>query len=439
MIFSVASVGVGFDAPAGTVEHTRRWRRLRATTTPGLLRKCSVGLAVAVAMLWGVSLATITARHDAIQGMRHDSGPSFVAAQRIHDALSEADATVAGAFLVGGVEPATLRAAYDRSIATATQQLVDLDRTGVPARLRGPLTILSGQIPVYTGLVERARANNRSGFVIGAAYLRKASGLMQNTILPAADQLAAFDADRIHAGYMSATRWYHPALVIVFGGLALAGLVAVQVLLSRRTHRILNVPLVAATVLVTVSSLLILTAFAAERATLRDGRDHGFVPMTVVAQARVLALRAWADQSLSLIARGDGAVFDTDADATAARLNQVLAAGSALGGPDASTRAGLTASWRDYESTSGRVRRSASDVGGFQDAVALALGDGTPRFHRFDQQADTAVTASQRRFSARLSSADSVLGSLAVGTAVALALAALLVLAGLQLRINEYR
>jgi hypothetical protein len=423
--------------------------RAKAATTPGLLRLLSVALVVSTALLWAASFTTVVVRQDAVDALAGKTGPSFLAAQRIHADLAAADAAAAHAFLTGGVEQPRQRAAFEGSIASATRHVIQLVQAGGPAEVREPLTVLAGNILSYTNLVERARTNNRVGFVVGAAYLRQASALMQNTILPAADALAAVDAGRIDSEYAKATRWYHPVLVAAAGVVCLAGLVAVQLLLYRRNHRVLNVGLVAATLVVALTTGVVLAAFSVERARLVDGRDHGFVPVSVVAQARVLALRAWGDESLSLIARGNGAAFDRDAETAATRLGYdadgrptgsgVLPAAANLSGPGGQTRAGLDESWRAYHTTNLKVRSLVNGVGGFQDAVKLAVGDGSVAFNRFDRAADAAMTTSQRQFDARLSSAGDGIGYLAGGVTAALALAVVLALAGLQVRINEYR
>jgi hypothetical protein len=423
--------------------------RARAATTPGLLRVLSVALVGSIVLLWLASFTTVAVRQDAVGALTGETSRSFIAAQRIHASLSDADAAAARAFLAGGVEPREQREAFQRSIAAAGQQLIELVQAGGPPEMRKPLEVLASQVLVYTGLVDRARANNRAGFVIGAAYLRQASALMQNTILPAVDELAALSAGRIDRDYAQATRWFHPVLVGAAAVATLAGLIAVQVLLYRRNHRVINVGLVAATLVVALTTAWVLAAFSGERARLVDARDHGFAPMAVVAQARVLALRAWGDESLSLIARGNGAAHDKDADAAVARLGYdanghpagsgVLPAVAALGGPDAETRAGLDEAWRGYNAKSREVRGLVAEPGRFQDAVNVALGDGNHAFQEFDDAADVALTTSQQRFGARLSSAGDRLGGLSGGVTATLVLAAVLALAGLQVRINEYR
>lgn len=429
----------------GLIDTTRR----RAATPPGRLRLVTVGLVAAIVLLWLAAFVSVVSRQHAVAGVRGTSGPAFVAAQRIHADLSEADASAAGAFLAGGVEPAAQREAYEQGIAAASAQILALSRAGVPTSTQPSLTVLTSQIPVYTGLVGQARANNRLGLAVGGAYLRQASNLMQTSILPAADRLAAAEAGRVDGGYQDATRWWQPALVAVTGALALGALVAAQVSLARRTHRYLSVWLAAATALTAIVLGLTLADLSAQRSRLVDARDNGFVPMTVVAQARVLALRAWGDASLSLIAHGDGADLDADADAATARLGfnasgvrdpaGVLPTAGRLGGPDSATRTPLERYWRAYQASAVSTRSEASAVGGFQRAVQLALGDGTTTFRRFDDAADTALTTSQRRFDTSVSSAADALTGLGIVVSLALALAAVGVLAGFQPRISEFR
>ncbi|MCM3887244.1 hypothetical protein [Frankia sp. R82] len=425
------------------------WVRRRAATPPGRLRLVSTGLVIAIVVLWLAAFVTVVARQHAVADVRGTAGPAFLAAQRVHADLSEADASAAAAFLAGGIEPATQRKAYQASIAAASAELVRLAGDRVPAAVQGSLTTLASQLPVYTGLVDQARANNRLGYAVGGAYLRQASTLMQMTVLPAADRLAMAEADRINEDYHRATPWWQPVLIVVTGVLALGGLVTAQVTLARRTHRYVNVGLVAATVVVGVAFGLALSALSAQRSRLIDGYNDGFVPMTEVARARVVALQAWGDSSLSLITHGDGAVPDRDAARASTRLGYdasgrpisagVLPTVTRTGGPDAATRAHLAEYWQAYQAIALRIRTDATALGGFPQAVRTALGEGTTAFSRFDAASDTALTSSQRRYDTALASADNALRGVAAVATVALAIAVVGVLAGYQTRINEFR
>ncbi|ONH23431.1 hypothetical protein BL253_33045 [Pseudofrankia asymbiotica] len=433
----------------GPARGATAWLRARARTTPGLLRIVSVALVAAITLMWAAAFAAVVVRDHAVHAVSADAGPAFAAAQRLHADLSAADATIASAVLAGPVEPPEQRRAYDESIALAEGELRTLARAGGTAEAGDPLDTLHRQIPAYTGLIGQARANNRQGYVVGGAYLQKASQLMQQTILPAADSLAASSAEEVDDRYRRATSSVHVVLVSVAGVVSLAALAAVQVWLFRRTHRRLNLGLLLATACVLVIFAVTLGAFSAERARMLEGRDHGFVPMSEIAQARVLGLRAWGDESLSLIARGDGAALDADADAVAARLGYtpkgdptgsgVLPAVTAYLSGEGFRGGDLAALWRSYQTTSWTVRSGVKDAGGFNGARELALVDGAAAFKRFDDAAEAALRTSQQRFDDRLSAAGDRLRGLEAVVIVLSVLAAAAVLAGIQPRINEYR
>ena len=76
-----------------------------------------------------------------------------------------------------------MRARYEYDIAQAETALAIAVAAREPADLAdpdSPLAVLSGKLSVYTGLVETARANNRQGLPVGAAYQREASNLMRD-------------------------------------------------------------------------------------------------------------------------------------------------------------------------------------------------------------------------------------------------------------------
>ncbi|MFC7485026.1 hypothetical protein ACFQX7_40180 [Luedemannella flava] len=166
------------------------------TTTPGLLAAVTVGLVV-IGLVAGVAgVLAVRQRAALVRDVGTFSGPLSVRAQDIYRSLSEADATAANAFLANGVEPAALRQRYLDSIAQATASLAvalrDADDRGA-----AKLDVLARELPVYTGLVETARSYNRLGTPLGGAYLREASGLMRQTLLPAAHDLFQIEADRL--------------------------------------------------------------------------------------------------------------------------------------------------------------------------------------------------------------------------------------------------
>ena len=145
---------------------------------------------VLAAIVAGLALGAVTAvKRDATNSVATRDEPLMLAADQLYASLSDADAIAATTFLRGGAEPADLRARYLADVRRASAQLGALTR-----RVQGTTEVaavgeIGAGLPVYTGLIETARANNRQGFPVGAAYLRAASVQMRERILPAAQRL----------------------------------------------------------------------------------------------------------------------------------------------------------------------------------------------------------------------------------------------------------
>src|SRR5262249_32595273 len=149
----------------------RRASRLRrvASTTPRQIRLAMVAVVLA-ALLAGLALGAVTAvRRDATNSVATRDEPLMLAADQLYASLSDADPPAATTSLRGGPEPPGLRARYLGDIRRATAQLGALNR-----RVQGTTDLsavgeIGAGLPVYTGLIETARANNRQGFPVGAA------------------------------------------------------------------------------------------------------------------------------------------------------------------------------------------------------------------------------------------------------------------------------
>jgi len=442
-------VPAGVDAVAtGRPERPRR--SAQAATTPGLLRICSIVVVLAIAALWVVGWTSARRRHATVHTIGTRTEPLIVEAQQIHAALSEADASAAGAFLAGGAESPAEQTRYEASIASASKAIsLAAQRGETSPDARQALLTISEQLPVYAGRVAEARALNRQNLPLGAAYLRDASKLMQKTILPATDQVTAVNAERLDRAYRDATRGTDLTLLLVVLVLVTAALVGTQVLVFSRTNRVLNVALVVATVVLIGAVGWIAGSYSAQRSEMVKARDQGFVPSSLLSEARVLAFRADGDQSLSAIARGNGAQFDADFDAALSRMGypprSEPTSGSlvdALHWPGAgavetqvaSAASAITA----YEGVNADVRAAVA-TGSFTGAVDLVQGKSASSFRSFDDNASQALAASQRRFDAGVAAADRKVRNLALLMTVAALLAAVSVVVGLQRRIREYR
>jgi hypothetical protein len=89
-------------------------------------------------------------------------------------------------------------------------------------------------------------------------------------------------------------------------------MVGVQFWLAGRTHRILNLGWLAATIVTAVVATAVGLVIASNTDGLQSARQRGSDATAELSSARILALRAQADESLALIARGSGTSFAQD-------------------------------------------------------------------------------------------------------------------------------
>lgn len=449
MTATLPSSSATADPGAAPVAVAAPGRTRRGRSTPQTLTTAGAVLAL-VSVLFGVmGVLTVRGRADASRDMVTRSGPLTVNAQEIYRALSDADATAAGAFLAGGLEPPAARNRYLQDIAQATAALSDAATdAGDADATRRALATLSAQLPVYTGLIETARTNNRQGFPLGAAYLREASGLMRSTLLPAAAQLYEMETTRLADDQDRATGF--PWAMTLLGLLLLVGLVMVQRYLTRRTNRVMNLGLVAATAAVAMSLLWAAVAFHRQGSDLDESSRDGSAQVTVLARARFAALEARADESLTLVARGDGAVYQKDFERLAATLGDKNGGGGLLerartAATDATGESTTTTAAAEYAKwlASHQQVRKLDDGGDYDKAVDLAIGsspDGAATaFSKLDAALAQAIEHGRQRFDQAAARARGALsGAVYVLSLLALLAAGSAVL-GIRQRLREYR
>ncbi|GAB3480228.1 hypothetical protein [Amycolatopsis cihanbeyliensis] len=433
------------ELPAGAAR-----RIVRATRrTPGRLSLIAVGLVV-LALLTGVfGTIAMQDRKGAIDGLVEHREPLAAAAQEVFRSLSDADATAASSFLFTGGEPRQLRERYELDIAKAGAALAKAasDSAGV-GDAATQVDILSQQLPVYTGLVEQARANNLQGFPVGASYLREASHLMRSTLLPAAEELYQIDTQRLAEEQDDASGfpWLTALLVLAL----LGALIAAQVYLKRITNRVFNIGLVVATIAVGVAVLWTAAALIVQSVLVSAGRDST-EQMDQLVQARITALKARADETLTLVARGGGEEYEKEFVQLTAELAGPEGEGGMLGraknltaGEPAAESAAAAANDATAWLRAHTEVRSLDRSGDHDRAVELAL-DGADEqsaaaaFSRLDGHLAEAINAARQGFLDDTTNGSRALILLAPGFAVLAVLAALGVTMGIRERLREYR
>jgi hypothetical protein len=224
---------------AGTAALTAARDRLAVSrhlaTTPGRLRLAGALLALGAIVFGIVAVHAAGSRRAAVQSVTATE-PLLVSAVKLSVSLSNTHAIAAFSFLRGRPEQPRSRRLYNEELQRASVGVTRLARRiGTSSESGSAVRRITRTLPVYAGLVENARANNRQGFPVGSAYLRKASKTMRNEMLPGARDLYEIEAQHLTAGYGRGVSRQTMLVVAVAGCTLLVLLTWTQVWLARIT------------------------------------------------------------------------------------------------------------------------------------------------------------------------------------------------------------
>jgi hypothetical protein len=418
------------DSPPALDERASvAWVRRLARTTPGVVGIIAIVVAafcVLAGLVCGGQLDGRIAEHNAVLDR---SEPLAYSAQKLYAALSAADAAAASEFLSGGIETGPMRARYKQALADAASALADVTAGTTGAEARTVVADMSAKLAAYTGLVESARANSRQGFVIGSAYLREASSLMQTALLPGAEKLyssnlAALNDDQRAVGSV-------PTVGLVLLGLVLAAIVVGSVILVGRTNRRFNLGLIvtAAAVLLAIGWIVVATRLAADN--IEDSQTDGTARFAHLAKARILAQQARTDETLELIARGD---ITAREKSFTGHMDEL----AALVGTGPPAAADAAAKW----TASHRKQVEAYDGGDYPAALTQAIGPApdasAAQFAAVEASLRNAIEQTRASLRDRVSAAGARLAWSPTGTLVLMVVGAVVAVIGLWPRLKEF-
>jgi hypothetical protein len=450
-----ASVGVkpSQQAPA-PIARGAWWRsRLDGAATPtrlGLL----LAVLIVFSLAWGALAGLTASQHaSAAADVVAVSEPLSLDAEQIYTSLSDAGATAASAFLAGGLEPAQARQRYQADITQAAIKIEAASalvgssaaRTELPGQLArktaaadaaigDDLAILSGQLPAYADEVGTARADNRLGLPLGAAYLREASDLLRTKLLPAAGDIYTRESALLTSSSAQATGL--PLVVVaVLVGLGIGYvLVRSSRWLARHTHRMVNYGLLLTALAGLVSLVWLAGAFALGRADLLHAQQQGSVPAQAFARAEVAALQAHADESLTLIDNSGEDSYQQDFEAQAKALGP--GPGSLLTATGSSEAVAQAQAW--YQAH--KALRAQDDAGNHATAVTSAqTGAAAQAFRKLSATLSEGITTHQATFDSSARSGRDAFTGLAIGMVVAALVMVAGCVWGLTRRLAEYR
>ncbi|GAA3846358.1 protein kinase G-activating protein GlnX [Sphaerisporangium flaviroseum] len=465
-------------APAESPSPQRRVKRTR--TVPGRIR-ILVGLAVAAVLLLftTVSIAIGHAR-DGLTSIGHTAGPQVVATADLYFALSDMDGQIANLLLTGtdsGLGPGRqamldrydeARSQADRAVLQAADLASDdaTEQTTVRALLDG--------LGRYERLASRALVlDEQAGHAAGAPpqevldVYRQATDLMRLDLLPKAYNLTLDSGTIVRHSYLAELSAVQAGRVWVglTGALAILVLLALQIFLTRGFRRILNVPLLVATIVVAGLTVAGVVVLQHEGNVLTEAKEDGFNSVLALSRARAIGNTLHGDESRYLLdpQRADTyeqvyldksqavlylpggnldkyyAAVDAGVAAFPGKADFLGFYGSEAshitlpGQRDAITK--VLGLYRSFQQNDRQIRRFATS-GRQRDAVRQVMG---PAFGAYDEALVDLTALHRKAFDSAVREGDDALGGWNVVPPAAALAAILLILIGVRPRLAEYR
>ena len=411
-----------------------------------------IGLLVA-SLAWGAVTAWAVIQHSsAAHDVVATSEPLSLSAQRMYLSLSDADVTATSAFLARINEPLPQRQRYAADIAQAATDLSSLRNAAATSsnrQLLSSLAAVSAGLPLYTSYVAQAQTERSLGWLLTASSLMQvASEEMHVTLLPAAQKIYQQENAALTASSAQATGLPWIVVVVVLAIVLGAVLFGVQRWLTKRTHRIVNYGLLAASVVLVATVVWLAVAFVVARSDLQRGVGHGSAPAELLAQASIDTQQARGDQVLNLISRSGQAPFVQDFDSLRAALGP--GQGTLLTGAVSSSASGAGVSWakaaaRDEQSwyvVNNQVYSHDKNADYLHETPLVTgtkRGDSGFGFSRVEHDLNQAILANQVVFRSGATAGSNAYAGLDVGIIVAALIMAAGCAWGLARRLAEYR
>lgn len=417
---------------------TQSWlstNRLR--TTPAILRTWSVVITVLV--LLAALLASLAARQfvSGAEQIEQNTGPVLISTQGLVASIAEADAANTAVFLSGENEDRQQRRLYETALSRAPQQIEDISSgIGDDESSHDSLKVVASQLTEYAGLVERARLSNLAGSADATDQLSASidlvsgsNGMLANARSITKRTQASFDED-VDSGTVE---WIGAVAVLA---ISLVVLLIAQGRLKKQTQRLINPPLLLATILVSILLVWLVLAQIGRVSDLNSARESGYDSIALTSQLQTAAFD-YKTQEARAIIESNASLLPGDDSLVAIDVLLAALTAEADDNRENSAIAGLKTRWERYVDTSDGIRAALSS-GSEAAARDIAIGDGNRDFNGFNTTVESVLLANRDQFDASVSSAANRLNWLQLGAVLLPLLAAILALAGYQSRINEY-
>ncbi|WP_433172409.1 hypothetical protein [Actinoallomurus sp. CA-150999] len=465
--------------PSSPARRARVPGRLRIRTMPGRIRALAVVGSLAVLVVVLVTTLTMQDARDGLRVIGHDAGPQVVATGDLYFALSDMDAQLADALLIGGDRGlADRRAAalrtYEQRRSEANRALLQGSRlAGADATEQRTAQEMLDALGRYERLAGQAlQTDEQSNHAAGpppaavTALYRQATDLMKLDVLPKAYNLTLDNGTKVRRTYeakrsavLSGRIW-----VVLTGLLLIAVLLGVQWYFVRRFRRLVNPFLALATVGTLVLVVVSVALLSSEAGRLRTAKEDGFDSVLALSRARAISNSAHADEARYLLDPGRADTYEQvyldksqtilyvpagNLDTYYAQLDQKIGGSDFLGffgteahhvtlpGQQEALRKVL-ARYQKVQTNDRSIRQLATN-GDRRGALSTKLNAGTGDFGDYDTALVALKDLHGRAFDKAISAGDHGLRGWNIILPGAAVLLIILILAGVRPRLSEYR
>ncbi len=464
------------------------------TNTPQLLQLAQYIIHGSSLLLVTTAISSVQQQRQAINIVGQDAASNVLVAQRLKDAPAGMDAYAVKSLLTKSTLNSASVANRQQALANTVESLLNDDGkgtfsnasyaerrqklaqrllqaaeniTGSKTDRRERRPILTMQLATLDYLEQLQKAQNYQAVnkkVESLSAYQSAVDILETSLIPAADELdkaalakldKAYSQQRV--GIFNTVIWLSGA-----GFAVIAQLIALQLFISLRTRRILNISLLLATILTGIFVIWAIGLIQTSGDNLRIARENAFSSLHSLRQARSLAYIANANESRALLLKNEAARFELAFNASVQKIITLPASslrnlavttaqgnistniggflGSTLRQPfmngDAAALADSLTMLNRYLQTSSRVRSLANR--NIAAAVALASGQAGDDFNNFLQANQTAINLKKKAFDESISNSAAPLENFESKSWVLFTLTAFLVFLGLYPRIKEY-
>lgn len=416
------------------------WGFVSSTVGKLLLMLLAVTLFM-VAGAWAASQASAN-RESGLQTLLNATEPMSNSAHTLFTSMSRADTLATTSFVQPGLQTAETHQEYLDAIDSAVVAADEVLRGSVVTRADDTDTVqdlvreIQRLIPQYTGLMERAQANQRVGNPLGVAYMTQASSLMHETMLLKAQTILDITREQVENEMNRLTR----AQLVPLSGLIAALLVlgAAQYALWRMFRRRLNKGFLAATAL----TLVAMVWLGAANIAAWDAGRHDFAstagPYEQLTNARTQAQEMRTAETITLLTRNTQRTTMSMNDTSAEVANALDAVSAVTNADEIITARNALADWRLTHTS----MMNALNSGDYDRAVSLAADSDQPTtataFSLLDDSLGELIATARYAQRANINDALGTTGGMSTGIMVLMLAAIACTFIGARPRIQEY-